>query len=231
MKTDSDPATIYDLDKTIQDRRSVRGFIPGRPVPRQVLLEALELAQRAPSNCNVQPWRLYIASAQRCGRLRMALTDAIQAGETPSAEDPIDKFIESYRKLQIECAVSLYKEMSVDRNDHEGRARASLRNFEFFDAPHVAIVCMEKQFGIGVALDVGTYVQTLLLALWARGVATCAQAALRHYPQIIRRELQIPDNLKILCGIALGYEDTSVPANRCRQTRQPIEENVVFLDE
>ena len=230
MKTDSDPATIYDLDKTIQQRRSVRGFLCDKPVPRDVVLEALHLAQRAPSNCNVQPWRVFIASGERCERLRKALTDAIQAGETPAAEDPIDKFVESYRKLQIECAVALYKEMSVQRDDYEGRARASLRNFEFFDAPHVAIVCMEKQFGVGVSMDVGMYVQTLLLAFWARGVASCAQAALRHYPQIICRELEIPDNLKVLCGVSFGYEDASVPANRCRQTRQSIEENVVFLD-
>ena len=113
MKSDSDPATIYDLDKAIQQRRSVRGFLRDKPVPRGLVLEAFDLAQRAPSNCNVQPWRVFIASGERCERLRKALTDAIQAGETPAAEDPIDKFIESYRKLQIECAVSLYKAFRI----------------------------------------------------------------------------------------------------------------------
>jgi nitroreductase len=121
--------------------------------------------------------------------------------------------------------------MGIARDDHEGRARALMRNFEFFDAPHVAIVCMDRSFGRRVALDVGMYVQTLLLALWARGVSSCAQASLCSYPTITRRELEIPDSLRILCGISFGYEDTAVPANRSRQTRQPIDQNVRFLDE
>src|SRR6202044_1288816 len=75
-----------------------------------------------------------------------------------------------------------------------------------FDAPHVAIVCMEQHFKLGVALDVGMYVQTLMLALWARAVASCAQASLRMFPAIIRRELGIPKSLRILCGVSFGYE-------------------------
>lgn len=222
---------MHDLDQTIRQRRSVRGFFSDRPVPREVLREALELAQWAPSNCNVQPWRVFIASGPARDRLRAALTAAISGGEAPAAEDPVDEFSGDYRRLQVDCAVAMYREMGIERGDHAGRLRALARNFELFDAPQVAIVCMEQQFGIGVALDVGMYVQSLMLALWARGVGTCAQASLRLYPQIIRRELAIPDNLRILCGISFGYEDPSVPANGTRQTRQPVETNVVFHDE
>ena len=93
------------------------------------------------------------------------------------------------------------------------------------------MICMEKYFGLGVALDVGMYVQTLMLALCSRGVASCPQASLRQYPDIIRSELGIPDNLRIMCGVSFGYEDASVPANRCRQTRDPLESNVVLLNE
>ncbi|MGD9648614.1 MAG: nitroreductase family protein, partial [Pirellulales bacterium] len=94
----------------------------------------------------------------------------------------------------------------------------------------VAIVCMEKRFGLGVALDVGMYEQTLMLALWARGVASCAQASLRMYPQVIRRALGISDELRIMCGISFGYEDPAVPANRTRQSREPLDHNVTVLD-
>lgn len=222
---------MYDLDQTIRDRRSVRGFHPDRPVPREILREALELAQRAPSNCNVQPWRVFLASGKRCQALREALLGAIEGGELPSPDDDIDQFPGPYRKLQVDCAVAMYREMGVTREDRAGRARALLRNFEFFDAPHVAIVTMEKHFGIGVALDVGMYVQTFMLALWARGVGSCAQASLRQYPGIIRRELGIRDDLRILCGVSFGYEDPDVPANRTRQSREPIDANVTFLDE
>ena len=105
-----------------------------------------------------------------------------------------------------------------------------LRNFEFFDAPHVAYVCMAKSFGIGVALDVGMYVQTLMLAMQSRGIASCAQAALRAFPDIASAHLGIPGDEQILCGISFGYEDTSVPANRTRQPRDPVERNVFFRD-
>lgn len=222
---------MFDLDQTIRQRRSVRGFYPDRPVPTEVLREALEIAQWAPSNCNVQPWRVFIASGAARDRLRAALVTAIQGGETPSAEDPVDEFPGDYRRLQVACAVAMYNEMGIARGDHAGRLAALARNFELFDAPHVAIVCMESQFGLGVALDVGMYVQSLMLALWARGVGSCAQASLRLYPKIIRRELEIPENLRILCGISFGYEDPSVPANRTRQLREPIETNVVFRSE
>jgi nitroreductase len=222
---------MYDLDLTIRDRRSVRGFFPDRFVPRPLLDEALELAQRAPSNCNVQPWRVFIASGPRCQRLREALVSAIESGEPPSPEDPVDQFPGDYRRLQVECAVALYNEMGIERGDHAGRMKAMLRNFEFFDAPHVAIVTMEHHYGLGVALDVGMYVQTLMLALWARGVASCPQASLRQYHHIIRRELGIRDDLRILCGVSFGYENPSVPANRTRQTREPLATNVVMLDE
>ena len=217
----------YDLDDAILHRRSVRGFVPDRLVPEAELRRCLELAQRSHSNCNVQPWRVFIASGSACQRVRAALTAEIAAGAVPNPEDPVDQFPGDYRRLQVECAVALYREMGIARDDHAGRFQALLKNFEFFSAPHVAIVCMEKHYGRGVALDVGMWVQTFLLALWSRGIGSCAQAALRQYPDILRRELAIPDNLRILCGISFGYEDPAVPANHCRQTREPLEANIV----
>jgi nitroreductase len=221
---------MHDLDETIRERRSVRGFLPDRPVPREIIREALELAQRAPSNCNVQPWRVFIASGAGCDRLRGALLQAVTTKIAPAPDDPVDEFPGAYRRLQVDCAVALYQEMGIERHDQEGRLRAFARNFQFFDAPHAAIVCMEQHFKLGVALDVGMYVQTLMLAFWARGVASCAQASLRMYPAIVRRELAIPDSLRILCGVSFGYEDVLAPANRTRQRREPIETNVTFID-
>jgi nitroreductase len=223
---------MFDLDATIRERRSVRGFLTDRLVPGETIDEVLDLAQRAPSNCNIQPWRVFLASGARCQKLREALVAAFTGGEAPDYEDPIDDFSsEPYRALQIDCAVALYRDMGIARNDRPGRLRALGRNFELFDAPHVAVVCMDKRFGVGVALDVGMYVQTLMLALWSRGVASCAQASLRTYPAVLRRELGIREELRILCGISFGYEDPQVPANHCRQKRNPWTSNVVRCGE
>lgn len=221
---------MHDLDDTIRSRRAVRGYRPV-PVPDDVIRACLELAQRAPSNCNVQPWRVFLASGAARDRLRDRLTAAVKAGEPERPEHPIDSFPGEYRPLQIACAVSMYGAMGIERGDKAGRFRAHLRNFELFDAPHLAIVCMAKHFGIGVALDVGMYVQTLMLALWSRGVASCPMASMRLYPDIVHRELGIPDDLEILCGLAFGYEDPSVPVNASRQDRLPIERCVTMVVE
>jgi nitroreductase len=219
------------FDDVVRARRSVRGFLPNRPVSSTLLCDALAVAQLAPSNCNVQPWRVYVASGGACARLRAALTAAIDDGRPATPEDPIDTFPGVYRRLQIECAETLYGAMGIARGDAQGRARAMRRNFEMFDAPHVAIVCMQTSFGVGVALDIGIYVQTLMLALTARGVASCPQASLRNYPAAVRSVLEIPDDLRILCGISIGYEDPSVSANRAHPARAPLDANVVFRDD
>ena len=143
---------------------------------------------------------------------------------------PIDIFRGDYKQRQVECAVELYGHMGIQREDKAGRLYGLRRNFEFFDAPHIAIICMESSFGIGVALDVGMYVQTLMLAMQTRGIGSCAQASMRHYPDIVRQELGIRDDLRILCGVAFGYEDQEVPANRTVQARTLIENSVLFLD-
>lgn len=218
---------MQDLDQIIVARRSVRGYRP-EPVPDDVLHEVLALAQRAPSNCNVQPWRVYIASGQVLQHLRAALVDAATEGRAEAMSSSIDTFFGPYREKQVACAVELYGKMGVARDDRVGRQRAMLRNFEFFDAPHVAYVCMAKSFGIGVALDVGMYVQTLMLAMQSRGIGSCAQAALRAFPGVAAAHLGIPDDEQILCGLSFGYEDPAVPANQTRQPRDPVESNVVF---
>jgi hypothetical protein len=218
---------MYDLDKAIRERRSVRGFLP-KPVSRDLLEEVLGLAQHAPSNCNVQPWRVYLASGRVLDGLRTALVQAATSGESPVMVAPMDEFLGPYREKQIACAVELYGNMGIERGDRVGRLRASIRNFQFFDAPHVAYVCMAKTFGIGVALDVGMYVQTLMLAMQSRGIASCAQAALRSYPALVAEHLGIPGDEQILCGLSFGYEDPSVPANQTRQPRDPISRNVFF---
>ncbi len=218
---------MHDLDRSIRERRSVRGFLP-RPVPRDVLEEVFGLAQHAPSNCNVQPWRVYIASGDAVEKLRAALLQAVTTGASPVMVTPIDEFLGGYREKQVACAVELYGKMGIERDDRVGRLKASLRNFQFFDAPHVAYICMAKSFGIGVALDVGMYVQTLMLAMQSRGIGSCAQAALRTFPELVGEHLGIPDDEQILCGLSFGYEDPTVPANQTRQPRDPISGNVFF---
>ncbi len=221
---------MFDLDATIKTRRAVRGFLSDKFVPDEILREVLELAQHAPSNCNAQPWRVYVVGGGKCQELKAVLTAEIDGGNFGNPENPIDTFSDEYRVRQIECAVALYSVVGVERDDKPGRLAVLRRNYEFFNAPHALIICMDKSFGIGVVLDVGIYLQTLMLAFEARGISSCAQACLRSHPNLIRETLGIPENLRILCGLSFGYEDAGDPINKCRQGRQPIEENVTFVE-
>jgi len=219
---------VMTLENAIRARRSVRGFL-STPVPPDVLRDVFELAQWAPSNCNIQPWKVCVASGETRDRIRQELIGLVTNGESPNPDyDYPGRFEGEYRQRQVECAVAMYSTMGIERDDHAGRARASLRNFELFDAPHVAFIGMDEKFGTTVAIDVGMYAQNLMLAMTAHGIGSCAQGSMRYYPGVVRRNFDLPDNIRILFGISFGYEDPEVPANATRTARAPLEENVVF---
>lgn len=216
------------LIDTIYARRSVRGFLD-KEVPQDVLNRIFEIAQQAPSNCNVQPWKVYVASGALKNRLRDEMVARMQTGVTPNPDyDYRGDFENEYRKRQVDCAVALYNEMGIGRDDKAGRMRAVLRNFEFFDAPYIAFLGMNPKFGTTVAIDVGMFAQTLMLTMVAFGLHSCPMGTMRNFPDLVRAAFDIQDGTKILFGISFGYEDLAVPANRTRTTRDPIAANVVF---
>jgi len=208
----------------------VRGFLD-KPVPKDIMKKAFEWAQLSPSNSNTQPWKIFVASGETKDLVKSKLVELVNAGNIgePDFIYP-GKFDDIYRKRQVGCAVTLYKEMGIARDDQEGRMMAMLRNFEFFDAPHMAFLCMEKVFPETIAVDIGLYAQTLMLAFKAMGVATCSMGSMRDHPQVPREVFGFGENLGVLFGIAFGYEDPSALANNVRMDRVPLEESVMFLD-
>ncbi|MEX2334340.1 MAG: nitroreductase [Pseudohongiella sp.] len=214
------------LHDAIHQRRSVRGYLPDA-IPDEVLTRIFELAQLAPSNCNVQPWKVFVATGELRDRLSAEMQRRVIAREpaNPDYEYRGD-FDGEYRKRQVECAVALYSQMGIERHDREGRERAVLRNFEFFDAPYMAFIGMDRAFGTTVAIDVGMYAQNLMLAMVANGVHSCPMGTMRNYPELVRDAFGLGDETRILFGLAFGYEDTAVPANRTRTTREPISASV-----
>jgi nitroreductase len=216
---------MSDFDEIVRERRSTRLFLRDKPVPRELLDEALSLAMRAPSNSNVQPWRLLVASGPRRDRLVEALLEAA------SVELPVTTGLpEAFLPLRQELGALVYGSMGIARHDVEARRLAQLRNWEFFRAPVGAVVCMHRDLGLVDSLGVGMFLQTLLLALTERGLGTCVQVSIAAYPEILRAELEIPDEPTVLCGLAIGYPDPAFPGNSLAVPRNPVETNVVFLD-
>ena len=216
---------MYDLERSIQERHSTRKFLP-RPVPRSLVDEALVLAQCAPSNSNIQPWRMVFAAGPALERLKESLLQEARLQAPRIPELP-----ESFRHYRQELGVQVYGAMGIAREDKASRLAAVMRNFEFFGAPLVGIACIHHDLGLADAVSVGMFLQTLLLALTARGLGTCVEVSVAGYSDVVRAELKIPPELTILCGLAVGYPDPDFPANRLHISRAAVEENVVFLDD
>jgi len=213
-----------DFDDVVLRRHSSRMFLPDKPVPQELLHEALTLAMRAPSNSNVQPWRMFLASGARRERLGAALAKQVRATPPPNLGLP-----ESHSHLRRELGALLYGAMGVSRDDSAGRWNAQLRNWDFFHAPVAGIVCMHHDLGLPDAIGVGMFLQTLLLALTERGLDSCVQVSTALYPDVVRQHLDIPTDLTVLCGICIGYADPAFPANNINTPRNPMTENITFL--
>lgn len=207
------------LERILAARRSVRGFRPD-PVPADVLERVMRMAQFAPSNCNVQPWSAHIVSGAAAERMRTLLHDAAVAQVPLTPDYPLTGSRPGdYRRRQIDSAKALFAATGVARDDMAARTESFLRNFRFFDAPHAMFLFMPDWADMREAADVGMFAQSFMLALTACGLASCAQGALSHHAAIVRRELGVDADQKLLFGIAFGYEDESHPANATRTTR------------
>ena len=216
---------MYDLEQAIRDRHSTRMFLTDRPVPVELVNEALDLAMRAPSNSNIQPWHVVLASGPARDRLVAALLK-VAAVESPN----VPVLPESFAHMRRELGALVYGSMGISRDDKEARRLAVLRNWEFFRAPLAGIVCMHRDLDYVDAMGVGMFVQTLLLALTARGLGTCVQVSIAGYPDVVREQLDIGEDMRILCGLAIGYPDTSFAANNIHVPRNAVERNVAFVD-
>lgn len=216
------------VHEAVARRRSIRAFLPD-PIPRQTLESIFERAQRAPSWCNIQPWRVWVASGAECAGLKADLVAAATSrAPCPDVPFPGD-YPEPYMTHRRASAKALYEAMGVARDDGPARHAAWMRNFVAFDAPHVAIVAIDKRFAIWGALDLGCWLETVMLLAEEEGYGTCAQAALSLYPDVLRARLGIGDDVNILFGLGMGKPDPDAGVNRCVTTREPLEKNVTFV--
>lgn len=218
------------LDALMSSRWSCRGYRPD-PVPREVIEAILDTARRAPSWCNTQPWHLHIAEADATNRFRAALTAHV--GQAPT-ENPDIAFPEAYEGVYEErrraSGWQLYESVGIAKGDRVASAKQMMRNFELFDAPHVAIVTTEAKLGTYGAVDCGVFVNSFVLAAHSHGVATIPQAALASQAPFIREFFGIPEDRLVLLGISFGYPDVDHPINSYRTDRQSREDLATWVE-
>jgi len=232
--THSQSEIIRIVDRVIRGRRSVRAFLP-KPVPKETILEILDIAARAPSGTNTQPWQAIVVTAAKKEALTKELTE--------TALDPVrdtehtqeyayypDKWIAPYIDRRRKVGYDLYGLLGIAKGDRERMERQFARNYTFFGAPVGLFFTIDRVMGQGSWLDYGMFLQNFMIAAKARGLDTCPQAAFCKYHRIIARHLEIPSERMLVCGMALGYEDKSQIENTLRTERAPVTEFTLFME-
>lgn len=214
----------------IRGRKSVRRFLP-TPVPEETVRAILEVAARAPSGTNSQPWQVTVVSGEARQRVCDAVTAAAKAGErTPEYDYAPTPWGEPYRARARKVGFDLYALYGVKREDMAGRAAAGLRNFTFFGAPVGLFFHMPRLLKYGSWLDAGMFLQNVMVAARDFGLETCPQEAWCNYGAAVRGALPaVPAENVILSGMALGYADTTAPENTLVTEREPVEAFATFL--
>ncbi|MBO6824865.1 MAG: nitroreductase [Sneathiella sp.] len=210
------------IDEAITSRRSVRAFTD-QPVEKEKIDHILQISQRAPSGTNTQPWYTYVCAGEVRDGICNDVCDLFDQGKASKYEDfdyypPI--WEDKHRKRRQGVGWGLYGLLGIEKGDRAGSARQAKRNFKLFDAPVGLFFTTDAYLGRGSWLDMGLYIQTIMLAARGQGLHTCPQAAWISFQDPIYKHLNIPKDQVLVCGMALGYEDTSAIENTLVSERE-----------
>jgi nitroreductase len=209
-------------EAAILSRRSIRGFLP-EPVAREAVEHLLDVAARAPSGTNMQPWRVVVLAGAELGRFCDAVAEAYLSGAEQGSESPYypSPMFEPYLTRRREIGWALYGLLGIGRGERDKARAHVVNNLHFFGAP-VGLVCLiDRGLKIGSWLDYGMFLENIAIAARARGLDTCAMAVFAEFPNTIRGLLGLPSSDMVVCGMAIGREDPDAPANALRTTRVP----------
>lgn len=216
--------------EAIQHRKSCRAYLD-KKVDNETVREILNAARWAPSGVNHQPVQVAVLGEETKDKLSKSLVEQYKTGIKPKPDYIYcpKEWSDIYKMRRLECGRALYSSLSISRDDTEGRKKHWEKNYHFFHAPVGLIIYIEKNMPIGSWVDAGIFIQNILLAAQEFGLATCPQAAFAEYPDVVRNMLNL-EKVDIICGIAIGYEDTSHPLNSYRTEREPVDSFTRWYD-
>jgi nitroreductase len=207
----------------LQHRKSTRAFL-AKPVDKEKIVTILQAARHAPSGTNAQPWQVAVVS----GKKKTELTRAMEKSFRDNGLGTMDyhyyplEWHEPFKKRRVTCGAQLYSALNIERHDKERRIEQWVANYRSFDAPVVLFFFLDPAMQKGSFLDYGMFIQSVMLAAVEEGLATCAQAALGQYPQLVKDFLGYSRETILICGMALGYEDKDAPVNNYRTEREEV---------
>jgi nitroreductase len=218
------------LEELLNERYSVRAFLP-KPVPRELIEQVLKVAQRTASWCNSQPWQVVVASGEAKEQFRKAIYAEAASGAAENSDYPFPReYLGVYLERRRESGFQLYNTLGIARGDKAAYAKQALENYNFFGAPHVAIIHTTEPLGVYGAVDCGAYVSNFVLAARALGLGTIPQAALARHSGLIRRHFNLGDDRRVVCGISFGFADHAHKINSYRTSRAGLADVVTFVD-
>ncbi|EKE43244.1 nitroreductase [Oceaniovalibus guishaninsula JLT2003] len=216
----------------IAGRRSVRAFL-ATPVPRKTVTRILNVAARAPSGTNIQPWQAVVLTGAARARFCDRLIAHVRAGGPAEQEYSYypQRWRDPYLSRRRKVGWDLYASLGIGKGDRDATARQHLRNYAFFDAPVGMIFTMDRDMEIGSWLDLGMFLQNAMIAARAFGLDTCPQAAFARYPATIARLLDIAPDRQVIVGMALGHRDPDAPENGFATNREDAASFARFVEE
>jgi len=217
-----------DLIEAIKSRKSIRGYKPD-PVSKEVLKEILEVACRAPSSMNTQPWECTVIAGEVMEKIKQANIENFSSGVAPHPDVLRgEKYTDKYRERQVAIGVQLFQLMNIAREDREKRMEWMKRGFRFFDAPAAIILSIDESLGEVAQFDLGAIAQTIALVALSHGLGTCIQGQGLMYSDVIRRFTGIPESKEISICLTIGFPDWDFPANKVQSEREPVDNNTTW---
>ena len=207
----------------LQQRKSVRAFLD-KEVEEDKVNAILAAASHAPSGTNTQPWQVAVVTGETKQKLQTKIESNFRAGikAQPDYRYYPEKWLEPYKSRRVACGLQMYSTLNVERQDKQRQQDLWAANFRAFDAPVMLLFFMDGCMQTGSFMDYGMFLQSLMLAATEQGLATCPQASLADYPEVIKTLLNYPPETILLCGMALGYEDKSALVNSYRTPREEV---------
>lgn len=220
---------MMSVTEAVNARRSTRAFLD-KPVDLELLRRVLATASRSPSGGNLQPWHAYVMTGDDLDELKGKVRDSRKAGGREGLEYMIfpNPLADIFNARRRKCGEDLYAAINVPREDKAGRDLQFARNYEFFRAPVGIIFAIDRQFGHAQWVHMGMFIQTVMLVAQEAGLATCAQEAWAGMHKTVGAHLELPPELMVYCGLALGYPDTAHPINSFVTDRMPLNELAHF---